>query len=166
MKYINVYKPDAMKRKVVVFIALIISSLTWVSAQNPNAERLNSFRIAFFTKKLNLSSLEAEKFWPVYNEFQNQKNQLQIEKASMMRLFNMNESSMSDKQMTEMGDKYCAILVQESALAVTFHKKLQEILPPAKIIRLYQAENQYRMQLLNELQDRKQQVKKNMMPAR
>lgn len=166
MKYINVYKAYVMKRKVVVFIVLILLSFTWVSAQNPNAERLNSYRIAFFTKKLNLSSLEAEKFWPVYNEFQNQKNQLQIEKASMMRLFNMNESTMSDKQITELGDKYCAILVQESALAVTFHKKLQEILPPGKALRVYQAENQYRMQLLNELQDRKQQVKKNMMPAR
>ena len=155
-----------MKRKVVVFIALILLSFTWVSAQNPNADRLNSYRIAFFTKKLNLSSLEAEKFWPVYNEFQNQKNQLQVEKASMMRLFNINESTMSDKQITELGDKYCAILVQESALSVTFHKKLQEILPPVKVLRVYQAENQYRMQLLNELQDRKQQLKKNMMPAR
>jgi hypothetical protein len=31
-------------------------------------ERLESFRIQFITKKLNLASAEAEKFWPVYNE--------------------------------------------------------------------------------------------------
>ena len=43
-------------------------------------------------------------------------------------------------------------IVQESALAVTFHKKLKEVLPPAKVIRFYQAENQYKVQLLNELQ--------------
>jgi hypothetical protein len=70
---------------------------------------------------------------------------------------------MSDSQITELGNKYCAILVQESALAVTFHKKLQEILPPRKVIRVYQAENQYRIQLLNELQDRRQQVRGNLM---
>jgi hypothetical protein len=31
-------------------------------------ERLESFRIQFITKKLNLTPAEAEKFWPVYNE--------------------------------------------------------------------------------------------------
>jgi hypothetical protein len=31
-------------------------------------ERLESFRIQFITKKLNLAPAEAEKFWPVYNE--------------------------------------------------------------------------------------------------
>ncbi len=31
-------------------------------------ERLESFRIQFITKKLNLNPAEAEKFWPVYNE--------------------------------------------------------------------------------------------------
>jgi len=31
-------------------------------------ERLESYRIQFITKKLNLSPAEAEKFWPVYNE--------------------------------------------------------------------------------------------------
>ena len=31
-------------------------------------ERLESFRIQFITKKLDLSPAEAEKFWPVYNE--------------------------------------------------------------------------------------------------
>lgn len=31
-------------------------------------ERLESFRIQFITKKLDLTPAEAEKFWPVYNE--------------------------------------------------------------------------------------------------
>lgn len=31
-------------------------------------ERLESFRIQFITKKLDLNPAEAEKFWPVYNE--------------------------------------------------------------------------------------------------
>ena len=31
-------------------------------------ERLESFRIQFTTKKLDLTPAEAEKFWPVYNE--------------------------------------------------------------------------------------------------
>ena len=56
-----------------------------------------------------------------------------------------------------MGDKYVDCIVQESNLAVAFHKKLKEVLPPVKVILYYQAENQYKIQLLNELQNAKQQ---------
>ena len=106
---------------------------------------------------MNLTSAEAEKFWPVYNDYQSQRNQIQLEKLKLNRNFNQNENSLSDTQLEEMGDKYVGCLVQESNLAVEFHKKLKEVLPPAKVIMYYQAENQYKIQLLNELQTAKQQ---------
>lgn len=145
-----------MKRIMIICLALFSIMAARVTAQNDNIEKLNAYKIAFFTKKLNLTSQEAEKFWPVYNDYQNQKNRLQVEKTSLLRLFNMGEATLSDREVNEMGEKYCAVLVQESALAVNLHKKLQEILPPKKVLKVYQTENQYRIQLLNELQDRRQ----------
>jgi Spy/CpxP family protein refolding chaperone len=142
-----------MKRRAAIFLTILLFSSSWVVAQNPNIERLNSYKIAFFTKRLNLTPQEAEKFWPVYNDFQTQKNQIQVERTSLMKTFIQGESTMSDRQIAEIGEKYSATTVQESSLAVTFHKKMMEILPPAKVMRLYQAENQYRLQLLNELRD-------------
>jgi hypothetical protein len=153
----NIYKLEAMK-KIVIFLFIILSIPSIRSAaQNSNLEKLNNYKIGFFTKKLNLTSQEAEKFWPVYNDYQSQKNQIQIEKMKLNRNFNLNESTLSDKQLEEMGDKYVDYLVQESTLAVTFHKKVKEVLPPVKVIRYYQAENQYKLQLLKELQNAKQQ---------
>lgn len=125
-------------------------------AQNPSMERLNAYKIGFFTKRLNLTSAEAEKFWPVYNEYQDQKNRIQEERQNLIRTFNQGESSMSERQIAEIGDKLMETSVRETELAVTFHKKLKEILPPAKVIRFYQAENQYKIALLNELQNRRE----------
>jgi hypothetical protein len=153
----NNFKSQNMKRVLSVLVVIFVFSVTRSAAQNPDLEKLNSYKIGFFTKKLNLTSAEAEKFWPVYNEYQKQKNQIQLEKISLIRDFNQNESKMSDNQLTEIGDKLVASITQESAIAVTFHKKLKEVLPPAKVIRFYQAENQYKVQLLNELQNRQQQ---------
>ena len=134
------------------------------SAQNTNLEKLNNYKIGFFTKKLNLTSEEAEKFWPVYNDYQSQRNIIQIDKLKLNRNFNQNEASLSNSQLEEIGDKYVDCLVRESTLAVEFHKKLKAVLPPAKVILYYQAENQYKIQLLNELQTAKQQQK--LRPAR
>jgi hypothetical protein len=122
-----------------------------------NSDRIEALRIAFITQQLNLSPGEAEKFWPVYNDYQGQRNAIQIEKLKLNRNFNQNESTLSDKQLEEMGDKYVDCLVQESNLAVSFHRKLKEVLPPVKVILYYQAENQYKIQLLNELQTVRQQ---------
>jgi hypothetical protein len=146
-----------MKKISKLSLILLLLPISWISAQNTNLEKLNNYKIGFFTKKLNLTSAEAEKFWPVYNDYQTQKNQIQLEKLKLNKNFNQNETSLSDAQLEEIGDKYVDCLVRESTLAVAFHKKLKEVLSPAKVILYYQAENQYKIQLLNELQTAKQQ---------
>jgi hypothetical protein len=159
----NFYNLFAMKRGAAFLIILTTISISLVRGQNPNMEKLNAYKIAFFTKKMDLSSNEAEKFWPLYNEFQDKKFRIQQEKVFLNRNFNQNGATMTDKELTEAGDKYIAIEVQEASLSQEYHSRFKEILPPAKIIRLYQAENQYKLQLLNELQNRKQQGRGNFM---
>jgi len=157
--FMNNYKFDAMKKIIIFLLIILIYPVSRSSAQNTNLEKLNNYKIGFFTKRLNLTSEEAEKFWPVYNEYQVQRNQIQLEKMKLNRTFNQSEGTLSDSQLGEIGDKYVDCIVQESALAVTFHKKLKTVLPPDKVIMYYQAENQYKVQLLNELQNQRQQQK-------
>jgi hypothetical protein len=147
-------------KRIVTYLLTVIIPVISLSGQNlnpENLEKLNNYKIGFFTKKLNFTTSEAEKFWPVYNEYQDQRNTIQLEKIRLIRNFNQNESSMTSDQLTETGDKLAGFIVRESDLAIAFHKKLKEILPPAKVIRYYQAENQYKAQLLTELQNARQQ---------
>ena len=152
-----------MKKGAAFLIILTTFSISLVRGQNPNMEKLNAYKIAFFTKKMDLSSQEAEKFWPLYNEFQDKKFHIQQERVLLNRNFNQNGAVMTNKELTEDGDKYIALEVQEASLSQEYHNRFKEALPPAKIIRLYQAENQYKLQLLNELQNRKQGGRGNMM---
>jgi hypothetical protein len=145
-----------MKRNIFVFTILATFCTLNISAQNANRQRLDAYKIAFFTKRLNLTSQEAEKFWPVYNEYQDNKNKIQLERQELNRNFNQNELNMSDREMTEAGDRFVGLEVREAALAQEFHTKIKTILSPVKILRLYQAENQYRLQLLKELQERRE----------
>ena len=153
----NNYKLQVMRKGLILILIAFLIPAIRLSAQNPQLEKLNAYKIAFYTKRLNLTSPDAEKFWPVYNEYQKQKNLIQLERNSIIRSFNQNENNLNDNQLTELGDKLISTLVQESSSAVTFHKKLKEILPPAKVIRFYQVENLFKAQLLNELQGNRQQ---------
>jgi hypothetical protein len=140
-----------MKRGILFLATLVMISVNNVISQTPPREKLDAYRIAFFTKRLNLTSQEAEKFWPVYNEFQSRKNALQLDRSAIIRSFNQNELNMTEKEMTESADKLIALEVQEASLAQEYHRKFKEILSPVKVMRLYQAENQYRLMLLQEL---------------
>ena len=153
MRSMKCVKINYMKKGLIIYVILAFMPLFQAVAQNPNLEKLNAYKIAFFTRRLNLTTEEAKKFWPVYDEFQNKGNAIQIERQTLNRNFNQNEQNMTEKELIEAGDKYIALQVQESALAQEYHKRFKEILSPAKVIRLYQAENQYRLQLLNELKD-------------
>ncbi|OFY67057.1 MAG: hypothetical protein A2V64_13710 [Bacteroidetes bacterium RBG_13_43_22] len=153
----NVYKSLVMKRRTISLIAILILAPCLTRAQNPNQERLNAYKIAFFTKRLNLTPGEAEKFWPVYNEFQAKKLEIQRERIKLNIRFNQEGAAMTDEQLIALGDKLMELEVLETELSVKFHQTLKVILPPVKILKLYQAENQFRQQLLNELQERKQQ---------
>lgn len=160
----NNYRTGKMKNILWLILTLLILTGLRTNAQNPNRENLNSYKIGFFTKRLSLTPSEAEIFWPVYNEYQDQKSRLQLEKVLIIKNFNQNESILTDKQITESGDKLIGLIEQETALAIKFHGRLKDILTPAKVLRFYQAETQYRAQLLNELQNNRDQRRIN--PAR
>jgi hypothetical protein len=164
MKSILNFRPEDMKKGGILLILLAAFPLVQLKAQNPNLnpnmEKLNAYKIAFFTRRLNLTSQEAEKFWPVYNEFQDKRNSILLQRQALNRNINQNELNMSEKEMIEASDKHVSLLVQEAVLAQEYHKKFREILSPQKILRLYQAENQYRLLLLNEIKD-KQIIKNN-----
>jgi len=160
MKSFNTY---IMKRSALLTISLVISVLT-LSGQTQQFEKLNAYKIGFFTKRLDLTSKEAEKFWPAYNNYQDQKNKILLERRSIIRDFNQNAASLTENQLTELGDKLADGMAKESGLSADLHKKLKEILPPEKVIRFYQAENQYKAQLLNELQGTRGQQKPRLDP--
>ena len=61
-------------KKYILIIALDFGSLS-LKAQdedgNKRAEKIQALKIAFITEKLELTSEEAQKFWPVYGQYEN-----------------------------------------------------------------------------------------------
>jgi hypothetical protein len=44
--------------------------------QRPNVERAKAVRVALLTQKMGLSTEEAEKFWPVYNDYEKEQKKI------------------------------------------------------------------------------------------
>jgi len=156
MIFMKIYNYSNMKKGILAFVSLVIFSASALFAQNQNREKLESYKIAFFTQKLKLTPSEAEKFWPLYNELQEERAKVQAERVKLFRMLNQGSETLSDLELTRMGDKVVELDVFDNNLTVKFHQYIREILPPIKVLRYYQAENQYKIQLLNQLQERRE----------
>jgi hypothetical protein len=62
-------------KKYILVIVLLLGSSCFVKAQdqggNKRAEKIEALKIAFITQRLELTSEEAQRFWPVYGQYEN-----------------------------------------------------------------------------------------------
>lgn len=74
----------------------------------------------------------------------------------MIRYATQNEANMSDSELSSTADKLALTFTDEANLVVSFNNDLKKVLPPVKVIKLYQAETSYKQALLRELNQRRQ----------
>lgn len=135
-----------MKR--IFLIALIISAFSELSTAQAVAERLKAIRAEVYTRVLNLTPEEAEKFWPVFNEYVDAKENLQKQLKPEGQL-----DGMSDTEVEEYVKKYFEIRQKEFDLEKNLVEKLRKVLPIRKIAKLPMAEREFRESLLKRLQE-------------
>lgn len=143
-----------MRSLSVLFIVVMISSSLFAQDKDDARQRIQEEKVAFFNENLDLSKAEAQKFWPVYNDYQNRKNRLSNEKRTLMRYYSENAGNMSDREISETLDRYIAYEKREIELLESFNEKFREILPDDKVLKIYITEVQFKDYLLKKLRTR------------
>src|SRR5690606_18477760 len=95
-------KLNPMKKAIPTLLLLILFTFTAFS-QIQKGERIKAMKTAFITQELNLSQAEAEKFWPVYNKFDNQLRALKKKEREEVRNVLRNDiQSLNDAQASDL----------------------------------------------------------------
>jgi hypothetical protein len=130
-------------------LVLFLTMTTGLIAQDRREryERIEAIKVAFITKKLDLTTEEAQKFWPVYNNYQKE-------------LMELMRKRREDRQKTDIApnDKINADLTYESKmleLKKKYKKSYLKAIPAEKVLLLYQAEREFREHLIKQLNHRR-----------
>lgn len=124
-----------------------------IQAQDDRHERIKAFKTAYLTEELNLTPKEAEKFWPVYNEFDQNMHE------AWVNLYKNGKREIKKKggfdALTEKeAATYLQMMVENekkaTELKVGLYKNLEGILSPKKILKLFHAEQEFNKRLLEE----------------
>jgi hypothetical protein len=140
---------EGLIKKGLLGIILFLNMSTELIAQErrEHYQRIEAIKVAFITKKLDLTTEEAQKFWPVYNNYQ---------KELMVLMRKRRE----DRQKTDIdpNEKINVDLTYERRmldLKKKYKKLYLKVIPAEKVLLLYQAEREFREHLIKQLKHRK-----------
>lgn len=114
-------------------------------------DNIEAMKIAFLTKKLDLSPEEAQQFWPVYNQYTDKLQEIRKKRRMDNKEAKHNFDEMSDKDVEQAVDNEIVFRQKELDLQKEYHSKFKAVLPIKKVAKLYQAEEQFKRVLLDKL---------------
>ncbi len=155
-----------MKIAGIMLIALMFVSNNLIMAQSagvPNTkaqdkkEKVESMKVAYLADKLNLTPAEAEKFWPVYNEFQDKREVIQKTLRQKLKIVKNNDADqLTEAQADELIN---AQLEQEQGLLdlkKEYMPKFKKLIGSKKVVALFLAEKDFNKLLLDKIKDKKE----------
>jgi hypothetical protein len=151
-------------KKFILFGILFIFSFTIAMAQERREpspemwEKIKAEKISFFTSKLNLTPAEAQAFWPVYNEFEKKRFDIQRQIHDFERMPDDEYAKLTEQEIIKMTNNYIESFEKEASLRKEYHNKFLKILPQKKVLLMYRTENEFRGHMIREY--RKDQDKK------
>lgn len=130
-----------MKMKKILIIATVLCLFTGLlQAQDDNQRggRIEALKIAYLTKKLELSPAEAQKFWPIYNQY-----------AAEMKTIRVDQRQ----------NKLSELQAEDRTLAIRkkYNTEFEKAISPEKVNTFFRSEKEFGQFVQKELQERRQQ---------
>ena len=147
-----------MKTKFILpIIILFVTSLSFSQGFRDKKEKVKALKVAYITEQLDLTTDEAQKFWPVYNAFDDKQGELRHEKmrAILDRFQPGNIDKLSEKEASALLIQMEKIEEDLFNLRNKFIKDLQGVISAKKIIKLKKAEEDFNRELLKQMREKR-----------
>ncbi len=150
-----------MKREIGIILACFIVLMSFaVNAQDKDShearmEKYRAEKVSFLTTKLDLTPAEAQKFWPIYNQMDKERWEAQKCRRDLENKVSEAEESLSNNEIIKLTREFSGSLQKEGALMTSYNEKLLKVLPPKKVLKLYKAENEFRMTMIRKYRGNK-----------
>ncbi len=145
-------------KKVIVFIFLSMCIQNTYAQRGGRSSKIKALKIAFITEKLNLSEDEAEKFWPLYNQYEKANHKLfKQEKHDIKTKIKSagGIDSITEKEAISYLELLQKIKASHHEIKEKFYDNLLNFLPAKKVLQLEISEHEFRRNLMKKLRNKK-----------
>jgi hypothetical protein len=131
-------------KKLFMMLLVFLGMAVFAVAQDDDADddqknggRVYALMVAYLTKELNLSTEEAQKFWPIYNQYRSE-----IRKTRIDGRTNKKTENQVDENMLNVRKR--------------FETEFEKAISKEKVNKLFRAEKQFAATIRRELMERRQ----------
>ena len=152
-----------MRKWLLILITVVMLPMVAFSQEKSDEQHkedmwreIESRKVAFFTHELRITSEEAVLFWPLYNDMTWQIQKLHWEKRKLRKSLFNNGDKPTEEQCKEVLKKILELDKKRDELKYTSYKKMSEVIPASKLLRLEDVEEHFRQKLFDYLRKRSQ----------
>jgi hypothetical protein len=149
----NIYKNYSMK--IIACVLLLHVSLLSFAQDGQALRKIEAARIALITERLDLTPQQAEKFWPLYNEYTSKREDLRREFLRARREARQNESA-SEEESKELLKKGMELKEKQLNLDKIYAEKFTTVITATQVLQLRKAEEDFRQMLLERIEKRRE----------
>lgn len=144
-----------------IFIAFLLVAAAFLTTLTVRAqetdtpptrkERIEQLKIAFITRELDLSSEEAEKFWPVYNEMTDVLRKEKRQRRKLTKELKEGADSMDEATIKKKTEAVLNSEIKQAEQRKIYTNKLADIIGYKKVVKLLSLEQRFKQELLKKV---------------
>lgn len=140
-------------KKILIYCLLLITTFGFGQKMRNNViEKVKSQKIAYLTQKLDLSEEEATKFWPVFNQYEKEKEEARLAEAKV-------KMPVTEAEANQMLETLINLKTAELAIEKKYISKFKTVIPSTKVIKLFHFERQFRKEMVETIRTRMDKTK-------
>lgn len=147
-----------------LLIALAILPATLSIAQDDDdgppirEERMKEIKAqksAYLTQKMELSPEEAERFWPVYNQMEDELHANRKELMELRRSLKKSEQAITEQQANDLLDRELSMREKELQIEKKYDPQMRKAIGAQKLVKLHKAERDFQREVVKRMRDRR-----------
>jgi hypothetical protein len=138
-------------KNLIVTTLLLLPFLVSAQGSGDKNNEIETYKIAYLTEKLGLSSDEAKIFWPIYNDWEKEQGVLRKERFQKMISFRKitEIETLSDSQIQTLIANDFDMKQRELNLEKKYYNKLKSNLPIKIVGKYYRAQEAFKREILS-----------------
>lgn len=144
-------------KKILIVMVLIVANFSFAQGFKEKKEKIKALKVAYITEKLDFTTDEAQKFWPIYNTFDEKQFEIRHNKmkAIIKKIEEGGIENISEKEAQNLISQMENSEDELHSLKKKYMQDLQKVIPAKKIILLKKTEEEFNRKLLREFKERK-----------
>lgn len=139
-----------MKKIMLPLFLLCLLSFQAFSQENKR-DKIKALKVSFITERLELTQTEAQKFWPIYNAYDETTRKIKHnELRSIRKEIKENINTLSEKRAGELLEKFTNAERRLHQEEYNLNKELKAIIPAKKVLLLQVAEEEFKKKMFDQ----------------